>query len=675
MGRPKTTLDEDAIVRRIHSLMEEATKRGERLSAKTLATMLKIRKQRLLEILKRTGIFLHGQRVKENRLEARVNQLPIAEMIGLHMQGVVQIELRDGKPILHPQRVAAIALILPEYSKNYSGSDLESARDNALCASFLASDKMRIIDFESILPGLLDKLDNPLNPNIDFPKFVDALRSFAGFRKHGYHMHIFVSFEGLPTPSLEDLKLWAAGASVYVWNHPLVELLAPISSIDIVSFAGPGFFPLLGATNRRIREALADPSPINSFTHLWAEEDLHSALQGRLRICDALAEEGLLYGVPQNRAGEMAGKGGVSISRRLLQKDVAYGDGLSSWKGERPLRNVALGVPAPLKSKYLMQLPMDVSKEKPFIGLRVVEFKGQKVECLVAWLPQLRDMLLRALRTPVFNELHCRWVAAQERAIAAHNLGAYRDCVEIINPEGIMQVGNLSAPRPEGTAAGLSVADDMAVGMLLTAYDADSLIGRLISLRDWRHCGELQAKWTDEAHSILHQNSEKIIRLAGWGDIEAVRKALEKYLGKLKKSQVRLIRFVIEQAAVNFSRALLRTSDSRGISKLEWPDDAKCYDSVFGMMAQKMEGWWPVVGIRLDHLIRRHGKMMRWYLLKNRPDKEKKKQKMIELEWHNTFLAQPLPAKKKSATESDNLTYEDPSDFEPDEDEDEFAGW
>lgn len=672
MGRKKTTINEDAIIQRIHSLMEEATKRGEHLSGKTLAAALKIRKKRLLEILKRAGIFLPGQRVRESRQEDRVNQLPIADMIGLHMQGAVQIELRDGKPILHPQRVAAIALILPEYSKNFSGSDLESARDNALCASFLASDKMRITDFESMLPGLLDTLDDPHNPNIDFPKFLDAFRGFAGFQKHGYRLHIFVHFEGVPTPSLEELMSLASGASVYFWNHPLVELLAPLTSIDIVSFTGPGFFPLLGATNRRIREALADPASTKSISISWTEDELHAVLQGRLYICDALADEGFLYGVLQNKVGEMADKAEATISRNIAGKDLDYGDGLNFWKGERPLKNVALGVPARLNSKYLMPLPMDVSKEKPFIGLRAVEFKGKKVECLVAWLPQLREMLLRALRNPDVNELHSRWVAAQERAIAAHDLEALRDCVEIINPEGSMQVGNLATPLPEGASAELSVASNMAVGMLLSAYDPDSLVGRLISLRDWKKCGDLQKEWSDLVLVALHQNRGKIVNLAGWDDLELAQKVLGDYIANMCGHRSRLIRFVIEEAAMNFTRALLRTSGSRGSSKLDWLDDAKSCASVSGQLSQEMEGWWPVVGIRLDHLIQGHGLLVRRHL--RSVSEREKKQKKVEQDYSKTVLAQTLE-KKKSATESDDLTYEEPTDPEPDEDEDEIDGW
>jgi hypothetical protein len=91
-------------------------------------------------------------------------------------------------------------------------------------------------------------------------------------------------------------------------------------------------------------------------------------------------------------------------------------------------------------------------------------------------------------------------------------------------------------------------------------------------------------------------------------------------------------------------------------------------------MAQEIEGWWPVVGIRLDYLIRGHGKMVRQRVRK-KASKEKKERKKVDLEWHNTFVAQPLPAKKKRATESDNLTFGELSDFESDEDEDDIDVW
>lgn len=287
-------------------------------------------------------------------------------------------------------------------------------------------------------------------------------------------------------------------------------------------------------------------------------------------------------------------------------------------------------------------------------------------------MPQLREMLLRALRNPSFNELHSRWVAAQERAICEHDLDANRHFVEIVNHEGSITLSDYAKPSDDDSAG--FVLNSLAVGMLITAYDADSLIGRLLSLRDWRTCGDLQKEWSDLVLLALHNNRGKITNLAEWDHLEEAEDFLGEHIKSLGGHRSRLIRYIIEQAAVNFTHAMLRVSRAMGFSSLNWPDEPNVDLSVSEMMAQEMEGWWPVVGIRLDYLIRGHGKLMR-RRLRRKASKEKRIMKKVELEWHNRFVAQPLPGKKKSAPESDDLTYEEPGDPETDEDEDEIDGW
>lgn len=220
-----------------------------------------------------------------------------------------------------------------------------------------------------------------------------------------------------------------------------------------------------------------------------------------------------------------------------------------------------------------------------------------------------------------------------------------------------------------------SVANNLAVGMLITAYDADSLIGRLVSESDWRKCGDLQQQWSDLVLWALRQNREKIVNLGGWDDLKLAREVLDNYIGSLCSHRSRLIRYIIEQAAVNYTHAMLRVSQAMGFNSLNWPDAKQVGRRVVKMMAQEIEGWWPVVGIRLDYLVQGHGKMLRRHL--RAATKAKKKKNKVERDYFKTVVAQPLPARKKSATESDNLTGDEPCDIEPDEDEeeDEIPGW
>jgi len=674
MGRHKKEIDELKIVEQVKEIIEESRGVGEHISKDDLAKRVKLRKGTLTEILDRHGIQTDGDRVRGGAHEGRVNKLDCAELIGLYMQGTSKETVQEDETVLAPQKAVAAAFVLPKYSKNFAQTKIGSPLEDLLAPSFISKDAMRITRFESLVMDLLARLDDPLNRSIDFSPLKEAVRSFSGFVRHGYDVLIVIHCHGIDAPGIEELKTYASGVVFRIWDRPFVELLANISAIDVVSCAGAGFFPLLGATNEKLWEILKTPNLLSNLKIEWTEAELHAALERRLRVCDALAGAGLLYGAPQNKVGEMVNKGEATISRRLLSKSLIYGDGLNTYEGKRPLANIALGLPIRLRPKYLRALPIDAPMGRQFIEIQKVEFEGKLVDCLVAWQPQIRDMLLRALRNPDLNALHAQWVSAQERAIADNRLETYRESVEIVNPEGTMRLDEFHL---SSTAAKLGFLQKLAIGMLITAYDADSVVGRLISLRDWRACGQLQQKWTDEVVTQISNNSGPIIALAKWADGEMAAKVLQKYILAMCASKSRLIRFIIEQAAVNYSRALLRTSRGLGLNCSGWPDNAGESPDLIERLTREMEGYWPVVGIRLDHLKTGVGHWVRRHL--RTESQSRKRRRDTEIDYHKTIVSQSLSSKKETWQDDDKLTGDESSEEganPPDEDDDsESGGW
>ena len=160
----------------------------------------------------------------------------------LDMQGTSKETVQEDKTVLAPQKAVAAAFVLPKYSKNFAQTKSGPPLEYLLAPSFISKDTMRITRFEPLVMGLLDRLDDPLNRSIDFSVLKEAVRSFSGFVRYGYDVHIVIYCHGIDSPGMEELKTYASGVIFHIWDRPFEELLGNISLIDIVSCAGAGFF-------------------------------------------------------------------------------------------------------------------------------------------------------------------------------------------------------------------------------------------------------------------------------------------------------------------------------------------------------------------------------------------------------------------------------------------------
>jgi hypothetical protein len=90
-----------------------------------------------------------------------------------------------------------------------------------------------------------------------------------------------------------------------------------------------------------------------------------------------------------------------------------------------------------------------------------------------------------------------------------------------------------------------------------------------------------------------------------------------------------------------------------------------------------MEGYWPVVGIRLDHLKTGVGHWVRRHL--RTESESRKRRRDTEIEYHETFVSQSLSSKNQTWQDDDQLTGDESSEEganPPDEDDDsESGGW
>ena len=154
-------------------------------------------------------------------------------------------------------------------------------------------------------------------------------------------------------------------------------------------------------------------------------------------------------------------------------------------------------------------------------------------------------------------------------------------------------------------AEGMECARHLALGFLITAYDADFLLGRFMGETGRKKCRLFQTRWSSLIIAELERkpNRERILTMSGFSHRGAAEEAFNDYLLLLKKTGARLIRFFIEQAAVNFSKQVLRTARKLGITPSQWPDRPAAAGDVLASMSEGISTCWPVAGIRIDYLL------------------------------------------------------------------------
>lgn len=612
MGRPKREYDWESILAEVQKLRKD----NPSLTVKELAKALRVQKALLARHMVEEGIPTIGQRISESRFQDRIDRTPVVDIVGIHGQRVRSDDLSTFSQIV---AVAVANRGLPETRTAKKVIDLNEA---ALAPSFLSMDARRACSFEMNFSLLIESLDNPQDPKIDEAALFKALKEFSDFGKHhDYTVEIFVALQGSISNSARQIVKSVPECIPISW--PIRHLLASIWSIPLVSCLGAGRLPLLGQTVERLKAAFAlmKGAPEGQFHLSWKPDDIDSAMQGRLRVCDALSDTGLLYGAPLNKIAEMAAEAQSSLSRSVTKKTTKYGDGLHTKMEQRPKGFVQLGVPARLTSRYIYQLPVDLSGSRDLMDFRTVDIKGKGVECLVAWLPSLRNMLLRALRRPDFNSLMSGWLSEQQRTVEAMGSAPFAKCHEILNPEGTITFQSLSSVLPATNAA---LAENLALGLLLSAYDPDSLIGSLISRRDWRKCREWQEKWNLKVVAEARRKLETIVGRAKWDIKLEARWRLQSDLVMSGAKGHRLLRFILEEASANYARAFRQTGRRLGIDPAQgWPEESHIAPAAISILEEETRNVWPVVGVRMDFFVARQAALLRRHLngdLRNRQE-------------------------------------------------------
>lgn len=599
MARRKRDYDWEAILRPVRKLREMP---GPWKTVEELAKELCVNKARLAEEMKKAGIPTARQRLPESRFQNRVDRTPVIDVVGIHMQGN------------QLNRVAAVAIADRGFPQTRTASKQTDLKQMVLAPSFLSTDARRAWNFEVNFAALMDVLDDHRDSKIDEALFLAALKDLAEFgRQHGYDVEIAVCLEGRIPDSMKKMTEAIPGCFIPEW--PIRELMVHLAVLPFVSYLGAGRMPLLGCTVERLKSALiqAGTMPIKQFDLRWTPDDIDLAIQGRLRVCDALGEAGLLYGAPLNKVAEMAAEARSSFSRAIVKKQTDYGDGLHSEAEQRPKRFVQLAVPTRLRSRYLSQIPLDLSDCRDQMDFRRVDIEGKNVECLVAWLPSLREMLLRILQSSELNHLLSKGINVQQEAVEALRSHPFQRCLEILNPEGVMSVDILR----DGLAA-LTNTDygNLVLGMLLSAYDPDSLIGSMMSLADWQQCRQWQENWNERVITEAARHRETITARVKWDDRSEAAEQLNADLALSSRKGHRLIRFIIEEAAVNYAQAFQRAANRLEINFFTngWPEEPLLLQKAIPILLEETSNLWPVVGVRMDFFVARQASLLRRHL-------------------------------------------------------------
>ena len=368
----------------------------------------------------------------------------------------------------------------------------------------------------------------------------------------------------------------------------------------------------MGATSDLLKKELENSIPKEEFTFAWTPEDIDQALYGRVQVIEALANVGVLYGAPHGKLYEMATEGESNLSSRVAVRTRKYGDGLKSHSKERPSGYVRMLCPLRLRTRLLGALPIEMTGERDLMEISTVRIDDKPVECLIAWLPSLRNMLLRTMRNPDFNSMLNRCLETQSLAMANMLSSKYRNCFEIIDPEGVMMIGDIYSSS--AAHMGSEFVENAVIGMLLGTYDADSVIAHMLSLRDWRKCREWQEQWHQLVIKSLDAKKNIIVHRSGWSDKLLAGDQLQQDISKVGNSGSRLLRFILEQAGANFSKMALQIGSNMGFGNAVWPEKCDVAQDILTQMTQPAKGLWPVVGIRMDFLVTRQASLLRKHL-------------------------------------------------------------
>jgi len=627
--------DENELAAKARRLFKAILDLRKKPTVKAIRHQLKVRRTTASAIHKRLEIECQGMTSITKRKLERVGRLPCFDIVGIHAQGEVGPSV-DGKDYEH-SFLLGVVVAGKGFPNLRESKTPRSAKLDLLAPSFISSDKMRIAEFETILPNLLGRLDDPFDPQILPEEFTKGVLNSLAIQDAGYSVCVFLFARGRAKALLNDLIPSIDDFDHKVCEIPPVELLAELATRKDIACLGPGFFPLMGSSVALMENALSDPKPTKSFHLSWNAEDINAAVMGRMAVCDRLAGEGFLVGAPQTRHGEMANRTSSPISHKLLARDYIYSDGLEPAQSSK--QELGLTIPTRIPHKLFQKLDVDWRDRKDFLGIEMLTFDDKEVECLVAWLPSLRQVLLHSVEQNRLLKIHNRWISAQSECIQMLGNVRHPRCTEIINPAGLM---TLSA-----TSKSSAMKRDLLLGLVITTYDSDFLVRHLMSEANRKEFSLVQEQWLKLMVGQIENkaNRGRILRLTDFSKWDLKEEALNEYIFHIKVNGSRLIRFVIEQAAVNFSNQLLTTARKHGIDPTHWPEESEISKDVIASLLQEGSDYWPAVGIRMDSLLIRsvqktlNRARYRWRKARERNEMEQayEKEKCVQVKINNQY--------------------------------------
>ncbi|CAN5628288.1 hypothetical protein BH18VER1_BH18VER1_15710 [soil metagenome] len=571
---------------RVRKLAERARQRGESLTLYDVQTALQVRRQQAAELLRKAGIVTDGQE-RRRRLQAvwrdkRIEELPFIDVAGVHMQHQVELAafLSRGIGMQPVQEILNRPL----------------SQRTALTPSVVATDRLRISEFEVACELVSAKLSAHFASTLDERKMLDWLDHFA---RVPADCELSVLFWIRPSISPAEKKVIESTLRDFKeavpMREPLNMWIATCASHEVVGRLGPGFFPILGITAEWLKERAEEHTVRRQLSITWRPDQRHDALAARMHVCDALAAAGLLYGAPLSKIAAMGSKENEPISRRLLAKDSVYGVAVESAPTKQ---RVQLGIPTLLVSNHLCAVGGSLGNEAS-VREEKIDFDGKLVDCLVASLAPIREMLLRALEQPLLNERLAEWLKTQDVALAVLPDGPYLSCASIINSKANVTLEKAWGEwRREGQSKDDSRAN-LAAGLLLTLYDADFILRHLITDDDRKTCDSLNGVWRNEVANLLEKWRVGMISNELKGYSEQAREAVVDCFNTLavECSESRVIRFFLEQAAARFSALVRDASPSAGML-------ANAADPMASLMkiVPGFDAYWPRVALRHDFL-------------------------------------------------------------------------
>lgn len=605
-SKKKARTDEQVLAA-VSKLLEKQARDGRSPTVKDLAMRVGVRRARLSAILKQNGLLTRGQRQRVARSTDRLQSLPRLELVGVHAQGATGHRKKTGLC-----RSTLVAFVFasrgfPRLKEPVRRRD----SDGILAPSPASSDRTRIARFEVVWSQLLGALDDPSSCKLDPASLLEEVQRSLKIGEAGYSTHVFLHATGQGQSLLAGIeaKIKGAGEKV-VWDRRIEQLLAAVASIRGIACLGPGHFPLMESTVQRMQQALGTHAPGHCFNLRWSAGLIDQVVQARLAVADAIFDAGALMAAPQARLGVMGRRIETRMGYANLKRPAIYTDGAGAREVGNTRSTVGLAVPAILPQTLYTKLDARTwRKREPFIGIETTRYKdGKDVETLVAWLPDLWDRLAsRCSRQKRLDALHEKLVGAQEGALRRLPDSPHSACYPLIDPKGFIRLPKTGFV----SAAGKTQERRLGLGMVLTTYDSDMIVSWLLDEKDREVCLRHQMRWLELVVLTLEQsaNKSRIVRKAG-GRFAHTEETLNRYLQHVKMTGNRLVRFLIEQAAADFSLCLVRAARRLRIDGSQWPEQGVTRNAL-PVILEETRDYWPVAALRVDHLLQHAASQVR----------------------------------------------------------------